>query len=357
MTARRAPERILVRCPNWLGDVVMTTPGLRALRRSRPDAWIVAQLPEPLMPLLEGSGLCDEVWPVAPRRAPFPSLVEEARRVAAARFDLGIAVPESISCALRMRLGRVRRIVGFARDPLRRLLLDQVVPAPSVWGRRRLISRERFVLQLMEAVGASRDSPGLELGVTAEESARLEAVLVTQGLSLAALTEDPPIVVAPGAGYGPAKCWPAASYAELGDRFAERGERVVLVGSAADRKQLAEVESAMKSRPIVLAGALEIGGLKALVSLARLLVSNDAGTRHVAAAFSVPSVIFFGPTSVAKTGDNLDAIEILESEHDCRPCYRRVCPIDHRCMTSIGVDRADAAASRALEAFRCGAPG
>jgi ADP-heptose:LPS heptosyltransferase len=69
----------------------------------------------------------------------------------------------------------------------------------------------------------------------------------------------------------------------------------------------------------------------------------------VAAAFGVPSVIFFGPTSVAKTAENLAAIEILETEHGCRPCYRRSCPIDHRCLRSIAVDEALAATVRALD--------
>jgi heptosyltransferase-2 len=78
------------------------------------------------------------------------------------------------------------------------------------------------------------------------------------------------------------------------------------------------------------------------------LISNDAGARHVAAAFGVPSVVFFGPTSLAKTAENLAAIEVLETEHECRPCYRRSCPIDHRCLRSIGVDEALAAAGRAL---------
>lgn len=350
--ARKTPERILVRCPNWLGDVVMTTPGLRALRTSFPRARIVAQLPEALIPLLEGSGLCDELWALAPRGASLPILAREARRTADMRFDLGIVVPESISSALRMRFGRVQRISGFARDPIRRVLLDDVVAAPDSWGRRRFVSRERFVLRLMEAVGAQADSARSSLHVTESERARLASALRSHGLTLGDLERDPPIVLAPGAGFGPAKCWPAESYAALADRFAENSDRVVLVGSAADQVHLDAVRVAMKSTPVLLGAALDVGALKALLSGARLLVSNDAGARHIAAAFGVPGVVFFGPTSVAKTPENLDAIEILESEHDCRPCYLRECPIDHRCLRSIEVDAAEAAARRALERER-----
>ena len=326
----------------------MATPGLRALRMAHPEAWIVGQLPEGLLPLLEGSGYCDEFWPVVPRRAGFSPLRAEAKRLAKVRFDLGILIPESISSALRMRWGGVGRVTGFARDPLRRLLLDEVVSAPREWGRRRLISRERFVMRLMSAVGVTSKDLTLGLFVTDEEEARLDAILSDQGFGIAELLRDPPIVLAPGASFGTSKCWPAHSYGELADRFAERGRSVILVGGPGEHSRIDAVRISMKSKPIVLDGVLDLGSLKALIRAAGLLVANDAGARHIAAAFDIPSVVFFGPTSVSKTADNLDAIEVLETDHDCRPCYRRSCPIDHRCLRSIAVDDADAAASRAL---------
>ena len=346
----KRPERILVRGPNWLGDVIMSTPGLRALRRAYPDARIVAQVPSPLVPLLEGTGDCDEIWPVASRRAGRGVLRREAMRVAASGFDLGIVIPESISSALRMRQGRVGRITGFARDPIRRWLLDDVVEAPSEWGRRRWVSRERFVMRLMSAVGADGESDlGLRLCVMPSEEKRLEQSLVRVGLGLAELQRSPPVILAPGASFGPSKCWPVRRYAELADRFARRGRIVMLVGGPGEGARLEAVRAAMRTRPVVFDDVLDLGALKALVRRAGLLVANDAGTRHLAAAFGVPGVIFFGPTSVAKTADNLEPIEILEADHACRPCYRRACPTDHRCLRSISVEHADQAAMRVLD--------
>jgi heptosyltransferase-2 len=347
-----ARRRILVRCPNWLGDVVMSTPGLVGLRRAYPEASLVGLLPAALIPLLEGSGIFDELWPLASRDGGLFGWRRDVARIASARFDLGIVIPESISSALMMRLGRVREVLGFARDPIRRQLLHTEIPAPASWGKRRLVSKERFVLRLLEPLGVEGSPESLCLRVTPAEQARLDAALAAVGVDRATLRLDPPVVIARGAGFGEAKCWPEASYAALADRLAARGLRVVLLGASGEGERLAIVRAGMDSEPIVLAGSLDLGAVKALLQEARLLVGNDAGARHVAAAFGIPSVIFFGPTSVSKTADNLSQIEILETEHACRPCYRRRCPIDHRCLTSIGVEEADAASERALERGR-----
>lgn len=347
----REVRRILVRCPNHAGDVVMATPGLAALRAAWPEAEIVAQLPAALVPLLEGSGLVDAIWPLTPRSEGFGALRREAKRIADSDFDLGIAIPESISSALRMRLGRVGRIVGYARDPLRAWLLDERVEADPAWGRRRLVAREHFVLRLMEALGAEAvDPPRLRLATTAAEEARLDAALRPLDSSLAALRAVRPVVLAPGAGYGEAKCWPAASYAALADRLVEEGASVVVLGAPGEGETLAAVRGALRGRALLLDGVLDLGAVKVLLRCARLLVANDAGARHVAAAFEVPSVVFFGPTSVAKTPANLERVVVLETDAACRPCYRRRCPIDHRCLVGVPVERAEAAARQALAA-------
>ena len=347
-TSADASERILVRCPNWLGDLVMSTPGLRALRAAHPDAWIVAQMPANLIPLLEGADLCDELWPIEPRSAGVRALRAEAARVEQGRFDRGVIIPESISSALRMRWGRVGRIIGFARDPLRRLLLDEVVPAPLEWGRRRLVSRERFVACLMESLGAPTGDLRLTLQVSHEEEARLGVLLAEHDFDLERLRRDRPVVIAPGASFGASKCWPAESYAELADRIAQQGLPVILLGGPGESAVLRAVQGAMKSKAIAFDAALDLGAVKALLRTSRALISNDAGARHVAAAFGVVGVVFLGPTSIEKTAENLDRIVVLESEHDCRPCYKRTCPIDHRCLRSISVETAEAALTRAL---------
>jgi heptosyltransferase-2 len=112
----------------------------------------------------------------------------------------------------------------------------------------------------------------------------------------------------------------------------------------------------MRAPAALLAGRLDLGATKALLRRARVLVCNDAGARHVAVAVGTPAVVLFGPTSLAKTNLNLERVRALSADVDCRPCYRRQCPIDHRCMTRLAPERAIEAALPALRADALAAP-
>ena len=196
----------------------------------------------------------------------------------------------------------------------------------------------------MEALGCPPRGTGLELFVTAQEEAEARAALAGHGVR----DGDELAALAPGASYGSSKLWPAESFARVGDELAAAGLRVVVVGSPQERALAARVTDAMTAPAADLCGATGLGALKALLRRARVLVCNDAGARHVAVAFGVPSVVMMGPTSLEKTDLSLERVTVLSAEVSCRPCYLRECPIDHRCMTRIGADRAIEAARRAL---------
>jgi heptosyltransferase-2 len=121
----------------------------------------------------------------------------------------------------------------------------------------------------------------------------------------------------------------------VGDALERAGARVVLTGTPDERALCARVRAAMHRPALDLGGALGLGGLKALLRHARLLVANDAGARHVATALGVPVVLVMGPTSLEKTSRNLERTSVLWADVPCRPCYLRECPIDHRCMTRV----------------------
>ncbi len=325
---------ILVRAPNWVGDVVMATPGFRALRAAFPDGYLALQLRPGLEPLLEGAPWFDDVIPVESWRRGALELVREARRLRARPFDLGICLPDSFGSALLLRLGGVRRVVGY-RTQLRRPLLDVAVPAPPSRRGRIMVARERHVLDLLAAIGISGRGTQLELFVSAEEEAERRRLFERHGIEEVA----PLAAIAPGASYGASKLWPTERFAAVGDALATAGGRVVVVGSPAERALGARVAGAMKQPVVDLTPDLSLGLLKAVLRRARVLVCNDAGARHVAVAFGVPTVVLFGPTSLEKTNLNLERVTPLATDVPCRPCYLRECPIDHRCMTRLEPDR------------------
>jgi heptosyltransferase-2 len=344
----REPRSILLRAPNWTGDWVMATPGFRALRARFPGAHVALHVRAGLEPLAAGAPWFDEVIPIRSQRlrgaARWRAILREGRALRRrGGFDLGVCVPESFSSALLMRAAGVRRIAGFRRGG-RGFLLHVAVSPPAAWGRRRLVARERFVLELVRAVGAEARGTQLELFTTDEEEAAAERLLAAAGVAAGA----PLAALAPGASYGPSKLWPAAGFARVGDALARAGGQVVLLGAPGEEEIAARVAAAMREKAAVLAGRTDLGGLKALLRRARVLVCNDAGGRHVAVAFGVPVVVVMGPTAIEKTAENLERAEVLCADVACRPCYLRRCPIDHRCMRRVAPERVAAAALRAL---------
>jgi heptosyltransferase-2 len=343
------PREILVRGPNWAGDLVMATPGFRALRAAFPAARIRLVVRAGLEPLVAGAPWFDEVIPFAAwRRGPLAVLREGlALRRRHGGFDLGICLPDSFASALHLRAAGARCLVGYASDG-RGWLLHRAVDAPRVGGRRAWLPRERHVLGLVEAAGARPLGTQLELFVTDAEEARANALLAARGV-----TADAPLVVlAPGASYGPSKVWPPERFAAVGDALARTGAQVVLLG-APDERVLARRVAAAMARPVAdLVGEADLGATKAVIRRARALVCNDAGARHVAVAFGVPCIVLMGPTSLAKTNLNLERVRVLSADVGCRPCYLRSCPIDHRCMTRIEPERVLEAALPALSVAR-----
>lgn len=339
-----APASLVVRGPNWAGDVVMATPGFRALHAAFPAARRVLLLRPGLIPLLDGSPYFDEVRPVRGGGSDPVALWREARALRPERFELGISLPDSFSSALFLRLAGVRRVFGYARNG-RSWLLHRAVPLPQEAGRRVLIARERHVLGLVEAAGAPAQGTALELFVTPAEETEATAALVAAGVDPA----RPIAALAPGASYGPAKLWPAYHFAEVGDALVRAGAQVVLVGAPSETALATRVREGMRAHAADLTPGASLGRLKALLQRARVLVCNDAGARHVAVAFGTPCVVLFGPTALEKTNLNLERVTALWHDVACRPCYHRVCPIDHRCLVRLEPSRVVAAALPALE--------
>lgn len=343
-----APARILVRGPNWAGDLVMATPGFRALAAAYPEARRVLLLRPGLIPLLAGSPWFHEIRPLRASGREPAALWREARALRRERFELAISLPDSFSSALLLRLAGAARIVGYARNG-RSWLLHRAVPLPREAGRRVLIARERHVLGLMEAAGAPARGTGLELFVTSEEEAESLRALDAAGVD----PERPIAALAPGASFGTSKLWPTRHFAAVGDALAAAGAQVVLLGAPSEHALASRLREGMRAPAADLTAGGSLGRLKAVLRRARVLVCNDAGARHVAVAFGTPCVALFGPTALEKTNLNLERVTALWHDVPCRPCYQRVCPIDHRCLAQLEPRRVIAAA---LAVLRAGSP-
>jgi len=338
-----APRRVLVRLPTWIGDAVMVTPALRALRQAWPEARIVFEGRPVLGELLAGTPHHDEFLP-----DPGDGIAARRRRLRAGDFDLAVLFPDSVRVALAPFLAGIPRRVGFSRDPLRRALLSDALSPPAREGPRLWIPMIERYLGLTRHLGCPDRGDALDLAVDPAAAARVAADLAARGVP----PDEALLIVTPGAGFGPSKQWPPEHFAAACDGIADRlGLRPILAPAPGEEAIAREI--AARARGPVLARVDppgDIAELKALVARARLLLTNDTGPRQIAAALATPAVVLIGPTESRLAATHLERQRVLREPVPCGPCHLKRCPLDHRCLTRLAPERAVAAAARLLEA-------
>jgi heptosyltransferase-2 len=303
--------------------------------------------------LFEGEGLADNVIAVPDMRGvvhTVPNFIHAARQLRRERFDLAVLLQNAFGAALLARAAGARMIAGYPTDS-RRALLHFVVPFEQNY---KTTHQVRYYLNIASELegkltGSTRVEkeaiqPRLHVGRDQREGARL--ILEDAGIR----TDGAPILtLCPGATNSRAKRWPAERFAETADRLAaENGFQTIIVGTAGDVEVAEEVARRMRSRVAVFAGKTNIAELKALLACTSLVVSNDTGTAHVAAALGVPTAVVFGPTEHISTRPLSDATTVVRHDVECSPCMLRDCPIDHRCMTRVEIDDVYSAARELL---------
>lgn len=325
------PASLLVRATNWLGDAVMTTPALAAVREGFPDARIVL-LARPLVAeLFRHHPDVDEVM-VYERPGRHDGAIGRLRlagELRRRRFDGALLLQNAFDAALIAFLGRIPERAGYPTDG-RWILLTLPVPlTPAILERHEV----EYYLCLLDGLGIPRPVPAsLKLAVTDEEKAAMAARLASLGIERGA----PFVAVNPGATYGSAKRWYPDRFAAVADVLsAEWGAGVVIVGSAAEAQLAGEIEAAMRRPPVNLAGKTTVRELMALLSLSSFLVTNDSGPMHIGAALGVPLVAIFGPTDWRRTSPWTSLAKVVRVEIDCSPCKLRVCDRGHECMLGV----------------------
>jgi heptosyltransferase-2 len=343
-----APRKILVRLPNPLGDAVMATPVLRALRRAAPEAHLaVLGLPHH-EGLLRGNPHVSEFLPLRGRK--IGDVWRRGRELRRRRFDWAVLLPDSPRAALEPFLARVPRRVGYARDRVRRALVTEWLPPPRENGRRVALSMIERYLRITRLLGVPDAGDALELFVHEPGRRRVAAWLAERGASDARLC-----LVTPGASFGASKLWPPEHFATACDAIARRFGLLPVILPAPNPAELAiarDVAGRVKEPCLLVDAPGDLEELKAFVERAELVVGNDTGPRHVAVALGRPVVTVMGPTDPRHTEHLMQLQRVLREPVECSPCGLPVCPIDHRCMTRLSPDRAVDAAAELLEARR-----
>jgi heptosyltransferase-2 len=324
--------RIVVRAPNWIGDVVLSLAALRDLRRNFPTARIEV-LARPWVAPLYGA-----VTEVDAVRAS-TSVSGDASSLRRA-FDAAVLLPNSFASAFAVWRAGIPQRWGYATDGRGPLLTRAPRVPPQVRGR----SQVYYYRAMLGAAGLLVSAaPETSLACPPEWASRGKALLGYEG---------PWIGLNPGAFYGTAKRWLPERYAAVGDTLARRtGARVAILGGAAERPLGEAIASTMREPARVLSGETSLPDLTGVLAGLAVLVTNDSGPMHVAAALGVPVVAVFGPTDSRETGPVGEAHRIVREPVHCSPCKLRECPIDHRCMTRIGADRVIAEAQGMLAAL------
>jgi len=342
-------DRIALFLPNWIGDVVMATPAVRAVRERFPAADLVAVCKPYVADVVAGAPWFRDVIRFDKGGPRDQRLWAVARKLRAARTDAAVLFPNSFRAALLARLGGCRRVVGFARYG-RGLLLTTRLRAKTAGGRFVPSPAIDDYNRLAAALGTADPGYRMELFTTPVDEAAADAVWQRFGLA-----KFPRIVgLNPGAAFGAAKHWPVESFARLAAMLAQRTGSGVLVLCGPAERDLARRIAAESGSPHVFSladNALSLGLTKAVVRRLALLVTTDSGPRHFAAAFDRPVVSLFGPTFIEWTETYFEKAANLQKPVPCGPCQQRVCPLDHRCMRDLSPDEVYAAVERLLARF------
>jgi heptosyltransferase-2 len=327
-------KRIVVRGTNWVGDAVMTIPALRELRRLFPEAQLTLATRPWAEALFRDADYLNEV--LVYDRQGLGTFFEQVQQWKKRRFDLAVLFQNAFEAALLPVLARVPYRIGYATEK-RSFLLTHPLALPEWRSSKHEIFFYLNIVAALERVvdGKPRSvedyQPDISLQIGRHDGSSAAAFLADRGVR----ENSAVVALCPGSINSRAKRWPAERFARLGDLLIDSGAQVLLMGSASELEVSNEVVSRMRNQPIVLTGSTTLAEAVGILGAADLLITNDTGPAHIAAALGRPTLVIFGPTNPLTTQPFSSKAEIIRQPPDCAPCMLRDCPIDHRCMTAI----------------------
>ena len=344
--------KIVIFLPNWIGDVVMATPTLQAIRHHfGPAAHLIGVMRPYVSDVLAGTDWFDAQILYDPRsrdsKLRSRSLIRKLREQ---RLDTVLLLPNSLRTGVLGWLSGAPKRIGYAQYGRGPLLTDKRKFQKSR-GRFMPASTMESYLALAHLMGCAPSPPKLKLATLPQDEAAADGVW--HRLRLPPGNE---VVVCHNAGgwggHASSKAWPNTYLAALAHRIATRNGMHVLVLCGPEERAAAADIALRAAHPRVKSLAdqpLGIGLTKACVRRSRLMISSDSGPRHFAAAFGVPVITLYGPTHKAWGNTNHAHAINLSEDVSCGPCMKRVCPLEHhRCMRDLSVDRVYAAVAKQL---------
>jgi len=322
-------RNIIVRMPNWIGDMVMATPILTDLRKAYPNARITAMCRAPICDLLKEDSQVDELFCFSKtsgfsRRSDKKNIIEKLRH---GKYDLGILLTHSLSSAWWFWQGKIKTRLGYDCNG-RRFLLTHPVPLPEKLEKQHLVNTYKMLLKPL-GIPLSTSPPRLFLAD--KEVTEAKTLLKQHGVT----KESHLVGINPGATYGSAKCWLPNRFREVTEKLlSDPNVFIVFFGDQPTASLVKEICQGLQSRVINLAGLTSLREVAALISLCDVLLTNDSGPMHIADALGTKIVALFGSTNEIVTGPYRSAT-VIHKHVKCSPCYQRTCPIDFRCMKEI----------------------
>jgi len=333
-------RRILVRAPNWIGDAVMCEPALRGIRSLFPQAEITLLAKPAIAELFAAYPGLNRVL-VYESKSIHAGLSGKWTLAGTLRrhgFDLAVLFQNAFEAALLTWLAGIPRRYGYATDGRVFFLTDPV----AVPDRDTLRHQVHYYWDLLRPLGLTGDPASPQLTVSEDEERAIDRRLVEAGIA----PTDLILGINPGSTYGGAKRWLPDRFAETAARWCRQMEQqqgrtvsVVILGAKGEEELGRSIAEGLAARSLVLSGRTTIRELMAVTKRCALLLTNDTGPMHIAAAFGVPVVAIFGPTDWRTTAPYGQEQGIVRQPVECAPCLLRECPIDHRCMTGVTVDQ------------------
>jgi heptosyltransferase-2 len=341
-----ADETLVIWLPSPLGDAVMATPALRAIRRHFAGRRILFFGSAAIRQVLSPTAFCDG-W--IEKQA---GLWNSLRGLKEMDCRLCILLKNSFGSALTAWLARVPRRIGYARDGRTWMLTESIRPPVDAQGRWVPVPAIDYYLKIAQTLGADASDRTMELAVDPADTKKLQD-------KLPAIFDrtGPLVILVPGGAFGPSKCWPSERFAQVADRLIQQHRATVVLSVAPNRQemQIADQICRHAKGPLIHLGQrpLGLGGLKALLARADLVITNDTGPRHIATALKRKVVTLFGPNNPQWTQTGYtDEIQIIGTG-PCVPCDKPVCSqTRHYCMESITVEQVFEAAQKQLSGGR-----